>query len=280
MIHELQVWTYWEGPCPEYIRLCRETILRWCNVRVLDRADFDVLWVEDRDVLIDKLYVAHRADFVRAYLIHHYGGAWIDADCIMLRSIAPLAEHLATHDLLYYREPLGTISNNFFMGNPGTPVTRAYYEAVIAHLRAQLPIGWLDIGSIPLSSAIQINPESAYRLPTEIIMPISWTDSQRFLDPIAEEALEEATQGRARLHDDRAYCYMLCNHSMPAAIKSFSRSEILAAPMLLSYLFRVALWGDSSAVTPNYRYWRQTGNGWASEYERRKTDTPTTIFRK
>ena len=85
MIGELTAWTYWEGPCPEYIKLCIESIRRWCNVRVLDRTGFDELWSEDRDVPIDDLYVAHRADFIRIYLLHHYGGAWIDADCIMPR---------------------------------------------------------------------------------------------------------------------------------------------------------------------------------------------------
>ena len=274
MTDEPLVWTYWEGPCPDYIQVCLETIRRWCNVRVLGRDDFEVLWREDRDLSIDRLYVAHRADFIRAYLVHHYGGAWIDADCIVLRPIAPLADSLTTHDLIYYREPAGSIASNFFIANAGTPVTRSYYEAVVAHLRAQLPINWLEIGSVPLTSAIEMHPTFAHLLRTEAIMPISWTDSQRFLDPVPREALEDATRGGGGLHNHSAFCYMLSNHSMPAAIKTMSRSEILSTPIFLSYLINMALSGDSLAVAPNYRYWRQAGNGWASEYDRRKTRHP------
>ncbi len=275
MIHEPPAWTYWEGPCPDYIQLCLESIRRWCNVRVLDRNGFDELWREDRDLAIDTLYVAHRADFIRVYLLHHYGGAWIDTDCIVLRSIAPLASHLATHDLVYYREPLGTISNSFLIANAQTPVTRSYYESVVAHVRAQRPIAWLEIGSIPLTAAVERHPDAAKLLTTEAIMPISWTESRRFLDPVPQEALEDATQGRGRLHDSRASCYMLSHHSMPGALKTLSRAEILATPTFLNYLFRVALSGASTrTVAPNYRYWRQSGDIWASEYDRRKTRHP------
>jgi SAM-dependent methyltransferase len=271
MTHEPAVWTYWEGPCPDYIKLCLESIRRWCNVRVLDRAGFDELWVDDRDLAIDKLYVAHRADFIRVYLLHHFGGTWIDADCIVLRSIAPLASHLATHDVAYYRQPEGSISNNFLMANAQTPVTRSYYESVVAHVRSQRPIAWLEIGSVPLTAAIQSHPNAAHQLKTEAIMPVSWAENQRFLGPVPQQALEDATQGRGRLHDPRAFCYMLSNHSMPGAMKTMTQEEILARPILLNYLFRVARSGAGvRTAAPNYCYWQRGGSTWVTEYDRRK----------
>src|SRR5262249_11420795 len=85
----LPVWAYWEGPCPPYVALCLEILVRRAGARVLDRQAFDELWTSERDLPIDDLYVAHRADFVRAYLLAHHGGLWIDADCELLRSPAP-----------------------------------------------------------------------------------------------------------------------------------------------------------------------------------------------
>jgi hypothetical protein len=245
MIDQPQVWTYWEGPCPDYITLCIETIRRWCKVNVLGRAEFEELWRHDRDLTIDSLYVAHRADFIRVYLLHHYGGAWIDADCIVLRSIAPLASYLSSHDLIYYREPCGIISNNFLLAKAQTSITHSYYEAVVAHVRARRPIAWLDIGSIPLTTAIERHPDAAQDVPSEAIMPICWCQSQRLLDRVSEKALEDAAQRRPELHDSRAYCYMLCNHSLPKSIKAMSRPEILTSPTLLNYLFRVSLCRES-----------------------------------
>ncbi len=266
------VWTYWEGQCPDYIKLCLENMQQWCNAEVLDRAGFDRLWKEDRDVDIDRLYVAHRADFIRVYLLRHYGGAWIDADCVVLNSIDPLVGHLANHDLVYYREPTGTVSNNFLIAEAQTPVICCYYDSVTAHLRAQRPIDWLEIGSIPLAAAIEQHVDAVHMLETETIMPISWNESQRFLENVPREALEEASRGKGNLHNTRSFCYMLCNHSMPEAVKSMSRDEIIDQPMFLSYLFRVTQSAASmSKIAPNYRYWRQPEGDWGSEYDRRKT---------
>ncbi len=110
------VWTYWEGLCPPYVELCLDSLRRHAGARVLDRASFDGLWTSDRDLPIDALYVAHRADYIRAYLLRHYGGFWIDADCVLLRPVAPLAALLDQHDLVTYREPAGSIANRLPAG--------------------------------------------------------------------------------------------------------------------------------------------------------------------
>src|SRR5271157_214569 len=275
MLHEPRVWTYWEGPCPDYIQMGLESIQRWCNARVLDRQGFDELWREDRDLPIDTLYVAQRADFIRVYLLLHYGGAWIDADCVVLKSIAPLAAPLATCDLVAYREPQGTITNNFLIANAQSAIMRSYYAAVVSHLREQRPISWLAIGSVPLTAAIQKYPMAAQLLPSETIMPISWTESRRFLEQVPQNALDDALHGNGTLHNPRATCYMLSNHSMPEVVKTMSRTEILTSTTFLNYLFRLALAGVAfETIAPHYRYWRQAGTNWAAEYARRKTRHP------
>jgi SAM-dependent methyltransferase len=275
MADELPVWTYWEGPCPDYIKMSVESIQRWCNARVLNRQDFDKLWQEDRDLPIDSLYVAQRADFIRVYLLLHYGGAWIDADCIVLKSIAPHAAHLGTYDLVAYREPQGTITNNFLIATAHSPIMHCYYEGVVSHLRERRPISWLEIGSVPLTAAIQRYPGAAQLLSSETIMPISWTESRRFLDQVPPEALNQAAEGRGTVHDPCATCYMLSNHSMPQAVKAMSRTEILSGATFLAYLFRLALFGTGvESIAPNYRYWRTPGTDWAAEYARRKTRHP------
>jgi hypothetical protein len=257
------VWTYWEGPCPDYIRLCLDTIRYRCQATVLDRASFDALWHDDRDVPIDALYVAHRADFVRAYLLSHYGGMWIDADCIVLASMAPLAGLLARYDVVAYREPTGgTITNNLVLARSQTPLVNAFYGAVAEHVRRRRPISWLEIGSIPLTAAIEAHVDRAVVLPPDRIMPVSWSEQDKFL--------AAADPGTADGRD--AFCYMLSNNSMPASVKSATREELLAAPTLLGELFRTAL--EVEMIAPNYLYWRGAGNVWATEYDRRKTRHP------
>jgi SAM-dependent methyltransferase len=272
----LPVWTYWEGPCPPYIALCLETLRRHAGARVLDRASFDDLWTSDRDLPIDELYVAHRADFVRAYLMRHHGGFWIDADCILLRPVAPLASLLERCDLVTYREPAGSITNNFLLARAGAPVVADFYSRVTAHVRARRPIDWLEIGSVPLTAAIEAHPGSTELVPAERIMPICWSDARRFLDELPPEPRGDGgADFRSMLRPD-VYGYMLSNHSMPARIKEAGRAEVLCSPTLLGHLLREGLSGDPtmSNQPPNYAYWQQSGREWSSEYDRRKTRHP------
>lgn len=184
-VYETECWTYWEGYCPPFIELCLESIRRWCNARVLDRSEFEELWTHDRDIPIDKLYVAHRADFIRAYLLKHFGGAWIDADCIVLQSLEPLCRLRASYGLVCYREPPGAIANKFLIADPQAPIISDYYDSVVAYIRDEQPMFWAAIGSHLLTRAIARHPNDAKILPGECIMPISWTESERFLAPVS-----------------------------------------------------------------------------------------------
>jgi hypothetical protein len=85
------IWLYWEGPRPGYIDLCLQSVLlQHPDAHLLDRAGFDRLWRSDRDLPIDDLSLNHKSDFIRAYLLQHYGGLYLDMDCIVLRSLAPI----------------------------------------------------------------------------------------------------------------------------------------------------------------------------------------------
>jgi len=260
----VNVWAYWEGPCTPLIELCLETLRRHFGARVLDRPDFDGMWSEDRDLDLERLYVAHRADFVRAYLLRHHGGIWVDADCIALRPLDELAPLLARHDLLAYREPAGGITNNFLFGRAGSTAVRAFYAAVVDRLRAGRPLQWLELGGLPLTRILGDTEMNTALLPTCRIMPVCWSRSERFLlDELMAE--DPATP---------PFCYMLSNHSLPAWAKAASRSELLCSPTLIGRLLRRAI-GDQEEtmlhLAPNYAYWRQSGSEWNVEYERRKT---------
>jgi SAM-dependent methyltransferase len=262
---QVKVWTYWEGPRTPLVGLCMETLRRHFRAVVLDRPAFDAMWTEDRDIDLERLYVAHRADFVRAYLLRHYGGIWVDADCIAQCPLDELEPMLGRYELVAYREPAGGITNNFLYGRAGSDAVRAFYDAVLARLRAGGPLQWLELGGLPLTRVFGETAMSTALLPTARIMPICWSRSERFL-------LDE------QHHEDKAappFCYMLSNHSLPAWATSASRSELLCSPTLIGRLLRRALSQQEeeamSQLAPNYAYWQQSGGEWNAEYDRRKT---------
>ena len=121
------VWLYWEGPLPDWIAACRQTIFAHCpDVRLLDWTTFDQLWDSDRDLDIHRLSVAHRADFIRAFLLARIGGLWIDSDCLVMRDLQPVFDLLETHDFVAHAERQGHISNGFIAAAPDSVIARAY----------------------------------------------------------------------------------------------------------------------------------------------------------
>ncbi len=102
------IWLYWEGPKPDYISLCWRTVFEHnSGVTLLDRAAFDRLFVQDRDIDIDGLAVNHRSDFIRAYLLNHYGGLYVDADCLVLQDLSSVLEKARACGLSDIGSPAG-----------------------------------------------------------------------------------------------------------------------------------------------------------------------------
>lgn len=116
------IWLYWDGPQPGYINLCLQTVLsHHSDVQLLNRARFEELWREDWDLPIDELALNHQSDFNRAYLLQHYGGLYLDVDCVVLRNLDPLLELAKVHGFVGYREPQGYMSCNFMAAQASTP---------------------------------------------------------------------------------------------------------------------------------------------------------------
>lgn len=88
------VWVYWQGPMPEYIRLCIDTMAHCCAADVeaefhlVNKANFHEFvpegTVNERWRDIPEEGVA--SDCVRAALLSEHGGVYLDADTICLQS--------------------------------------------------------------------------------------------------------------------------------------------------------------------------------------------------
>ncbi|MDY3561841.1 class I SAM-dependent methyltransferase [Gemmata sp. JC673] len=234
------VWAYWEGPLPGYIDLCLQTIRKYnARVEVLDRAGFDALHRNDRDLPIDTLPLAQKADFIRAYLLRHYGGLYVDADCVVLRNLDFVFDAADAAGFVGYREPLGYMSNSFMATAPGGAVIESHYRHVCDAIRSRRPLAWLDLGSVPLERSVADHRGQSRLLPTELVMPLSWQHSERLADRRSDEEHEASFRAES-------VCYMLSNNTIknrPATVglASLSPAELLADSYFLSFLFRRAL---------------------------------------
>ncbi len=240
MVDDRTIWLFWEGPCPPYIGLCLETILRHHpHARILDRRGFETLWRHDRDLPIDRLSLNHLSDYVRAYLLSQYGGLYLDADCILLRPLSPLLDMADTHGFVGYREPQGYMSCNFMAARPGDRVAADHYTRVRARIRAGAPFQWLDLASVPMDAAIAAHGAHALILPTPSVMPLPWQDMAALLaerDDADHDAFFPADSWSVMLANA-----IIGQEAMTRPIGSLARATLLGGRSYLSYMLRRAL---------------------------------------
>lgn len=234
------IWMYWEGPMPAYIALCCKTIFAHNeHAQLLNRASFDNLFMHDRDIDIDRLALNHQSDFIRAYLLKHYGGLYIDADCIVMRNLAQLLELVRQTGYIGYRERQGNISAGLMVSVAHGDVITEHYKSVCARVRRGGPFEWLDLGAWPLDRALAKYPQKHHLVATETIMPVHWDNCEEFSERRSDEEHERFLQRDA-------FCYMLSNNTMKGreqtkVLTTMSEEELLAADYFLSFLFRTAL---------------------------------------
>ena len=234
------IWLFWEGPCPGYIDLCIATIRQYHpELRLLDRAAFDAIWSDNRDLSLDDISLNHLSDFARAWLLSRLGGLYVDADCIAMHSFAPLLDAAEVHGFVGYREPLGYMSCNFMAARAGGRVIMDHYARVAERLRGPRPIAWLDLASTPMDQAISAAGENALLLPTRSVMPLAWNDS-------AKLAWRSDDSSHAVRFEPDCWAYMLSNNTIRSDVRTrhlayMPAETLLADRSLLGYLLRRAL---------------------------------------
>lgn len=231
----LPVWLYWEGECPEWIKLCRQTITANApNARLLTPETFNELWTTDRDINLDNLHVAHRADFIRAYLLKHYGGLWIDSDCVAVKSFQPLLEKIGTHDFAAHRERGGYFGNEFMFAKPESRIAAAFYERICRTLRSRRNFGWCDLGCVPLTDVINKTDADFAEIDCELIQPICWREVEPYF------AAGDDREHESAFHRE-AFCYMLSNLTLQKYAAANPQKNLLAEDSFFSFLVRQAL---------------------------------------
>jgi hypothetical protein len=224
------VWLYWEGPCPAWISQCQATILRHApGARRLDRASFDALWDTDRDIPIDGLYVAHRADFIRAFLLARFGGLWIDSDCVVMRPLDALLAMLTGDVMIAHRERQGQFSNGFLAASRDSRLAREFYDRVCATLRSGEPRNWTALGAAPLGDVLGGARDGFRELACLDIQPICWSEPQAFF--VRAPPYEHAAQ-----LSSGAWTYMLSNSAVHAYQRDHPGSSIMVEGSFFRFL--------------------------------------------
>jgi hypothetical protein len=253
---KLPIWMYWEGHRPEWISMCERTVRAHADdVRVLSPEDFDLMRDCDRDIDVSGLCVAHRADFIRSYLLRKHGGLWIDSDCIVIKDLQPWLNRLAQYEFIGYKERQGHVANNFMAARPGSSIATEYYRRICSLLRSRTQLSWLTLGSDALTSVLSELNRPWLQIGYELVQPICWSQPRLFF------AIRQPAQ-HAAAFNERSICYMLANQVLRRYSQDNPVPSLIDEGTFFQYLYNCAVAGGNavpetrSPMSAPSRSWR------------------------
>lgn len=129
--------------------------------------------------------LAHKADMIRALLIYHHGGMWLDSDAIVLSDLRPLFAMLSEFEFIgfnnngsFHDHPLNVRVNCFL----SQPKSRVLEEWVCAQHKKfpKVEYEWTEVGTDLLDPIVLKNKNSSKLLPFDFVCPIRWNEVERF----------------------------------------------------------------------------------------------------
>jgi len=222
------LWQFWEDPdggsMPEWIRLCRETVKRHAG------EDFEIRLLNERTVqellpnvgpviakVRDLNVKAHshgssrsigiRTGFYRAFLLHKFGGMWLDTDAILFRSPLSLYRSIQPPGFaaakLYMKRI--RVSNGMLMAWPGSRFALAYCQKLQWMLGKSVLQKWGAPGTHLLVQLVKHMPDDIHLLTSSRFHPILSTQRKALLHPGYSDDW---------IHEDTVGC-LLYNSGMP-----------------------------------------------------------------
>lgn len=189
----MNLWSYWEGPKPEYIDVCLRSVERVCDEGGIG---FRLVTPETLgDYIGDSLHpnyreipeLAMKAGAIRAALMACHGGFWWDADTVGLVHPGNLIQAHPGASALYTtwdRPPLRVLNGYLYM-RPGCAEAAQWLNAVNQRLVTQRtnPVVWAELGEGILTPLLT-KSSTARRVDRSVFLPVD-IDSHvaKFFEP-------------------------------------------------------------------------------------------------
>ncbi len=168
----------------------------------------------------------------RVYLLHRFGGVWLDADVIVLNDFSAISSKLESYQFVGSENGNDGITNAFMGARPDSDFMRRYWSRVSSRLDEGLNLSWGEVGTQLLKRIYREHQEGCYIFPVGTLVTFSAAERHRFF----EETEELDTVLRADAQASTLY-----NNSIDLFFRSLSDADILNGDWTLSKIFRRAL---------------------------------------
>ena len=172
----MNVFSYWSGPIPDWIKTCLSTFRRKCMYSKfhLITPDNCNQYVPNLNKRWLDLHPSVGTDCLRAHLLAEHGGLWADADTICLREPFLLIHNrYKKEQFLYSRWKDGRAIAGYVYAPKGHPVALRWRDGVDSTLRHGFNVGWGDLGEKLLTWCLNgVADGSTWEIPLETFLPV------------------------------------------------------------------------------------------------------------
>lgn len=245
------IWQYWQGRRPSWVNLFHGLVKRHNpNVVMLTPKMFLAFWKDDHvDLSGMKPHLV--ADFIRAYMLRHYGGMWLDVDCVVMKPFKVLFQILGDKDLLLYDERqcephVGfrmpqdlTCNNSFVIAPANSPTVIEWYERIregVASGDARRSNCHSVLSKNVMTPLARERQENIKVIDGQLIMPLHWSHG----NPQGDWFVKRTDEEHEEHFNSTAYSYMLtrgaCHHT-----RQWSRERWINGREFVCFLVRKSL---------------------------------------
>jgi hypothetical protein len=173
------MFTYWEGVIPEYIKCCLASMTEKTNADVFLIGEKDIYQYIDKEELHKNYFkiknAAQRADYLRVTLIEKYGGMWVDADTLFLKSTENFFENVKDIDFAYIKWVDDLVINGYFYGARHSEVLTQWkhdIDCILDRYDEKADYDWCFLGETLLTPIIKSNLFPCEEVSRTIFVPI------------------------------------------------------------------------------------------------------------
>lgn len=259
------IWVYWENlkDCqePPYITLCRWTMLhQWKDATIIfvNEKNVDMYLpgilkninnievdVKGRIDLFTRKFkkntrnLAVKSDVIRANLLKTYGGIYVDATVIAIKSLQPyfdkvqarnginfLASQRSSHGKNHY--PV-----NFYACNTKSSIMQEYCFEIEKLTKSKSQFHYNELGASALESIVNNNLNEAIIINEKCIQPISFEDAPKMY-------IDKKISPEELINQD-VLLFKLFHKAFDVELKKYSIKQLYYMDCFLGKLFRMAL---------------------------------------
>lgn len=183
------IWQYWETKefKPLFVDELHEIAKKNSNIKVIlvtpETLDQYIPSFPKEILGIEEM--AHKADMIRALLIYHHGGMWLDSDAIVLSDLNWLFDFLSEYEFVAFNNrgdfsdsPLN-VRVNCFLSRPKSAIMKFWIES--QHRKfPKTKYAWTEVGTDLLDPLVLNNKNRVKLLPFDMVCPIKWNEVERF----------------------------------------------------------------------------------------------------